>query len=351
MKNFKIFFVIIFILYFDRTNSQVQFEFLSVDDFINKMKDIQYKTEDYNNIIKHIRESLSKYYVYYDISKSTLLNVEPVDFDKKLESINTQNTTFLDFYNSLFNVISSVKDLHLNVAFINIIMNYTYFLPIIFNVKTDKEIDTNYLYYSITKDNSIKRTYNTTYLNLLKQYEYVKIKSINNKDPFNYILNFQNTIKDEHAQFSSNLRTISIGKIQNFTKTNFDILNIEFERKFQSKKFQSYYEEKMENYLESYNKPSIFEIIQQYNYEKEKEERNLQSSIWDENYQNIIKYKIDNDKQVNVIYHSSFEFKDKLSSIVFFGKMMEKFSTHNYSIIVIKSLNAGEVIKYSSIFQ
>ncbi len=63
MKNFKIFFVIIFTLYFDRTNSQVQFEFLSVDDFINKMKDIQYKTEDYNNIIKHIRESLSKYYV------------------------------------------------------------------------------------------------------------------------------------------------------------------------------------------------------------------------------------------------------------------------------------------------
>ena len=364
MKNFKIFFIIIFTLYFDLTNSQVQFEFLSVDDFINKMKDIQYKTEDYNNIIKHIRESLSKYYVYYDISKSTLLNVEPVDFDKKLESINTQNTTFLDFYNSLFNVISSVKDLHLNVAFINIIKNYTYFLPIIFNVKTDKETDTNYLYYSITKDNSIKRTYNTTYLNLLKQYEYVKIKSINKKDPFNYILKFQNTIKDEHAQFSSNLRTISIGKIQNFTKTNFDILNIEFERnqtiqveykvvyiKFQTKKFQSYYEEKMENYLESYNKPSIFEIIQQYNYEKGKEERNLQSSIWDENYQNIIKYKIDNDKQVNVIYHSSFEFKDKLSSIAFFGKMMEKFSTNNYSIIVIESLNAGGVIKYSSIFQ
>ena len=57
-------------------------------------------------------------------------------------------------------------------------MNYTYFLPIIFNVKTDKEIDTNYLYYSITKDNSIKRTYNTTYLNLLKQYEYVKINQL-----------------------------------------------------------------------------------------------------------------------------------------------------------------------------
>jgi hypothetical protein len=52
-----------------------------------------------------------------------------------------------------------------------------------------------------------------------------------------------------------------------------------------------------------------------------------------------------------VIYHSSFEFKDKLSSIVFFGKMMEKFSTNNYSIIVIESLNAGEIIKYSSIFQ
>ena len=362
MKNFIIFFFLILIQYFQRTNCQVQFEYLSVEDFINKINDVQLKTEDYNNIIKYIREVLSKYYVYWELANSTLLNIEPIDLDKKLESINSQNTNFLDFYNSLYNAIKTVKDDHLNVIFQNILENYFYFLPVNFNVKTDKDNKTH-LYYNMAKENPIKKAYNTTYFESLKQFEYLNIKSINKNDPFDFILNFQNSLKDEHAQFSINLYTISKGNIFNFTKNKFDIIEIEFEGnqtikleykvalvKSQTKQFQLYYKEKIDKYLKSYNIPSIFEIIKEYNNEKKKDERLLQTSIWDANLENKIKYKIDENNKVNVIFQSSFMFSSN-DAFKFFGEMMEKFSKNDFPIIVIESLNGGGIIAYSSIFQ
>ena len=362
MKNFIIFFFLILIQYFQRTNCQVQFEYLSVEDFINKINDVQLKTEDYNNIIKYIREVLSKYYVYWELANSTLLKIERIDLDKKLESINSQNTNFLDFYNSLYNAIKTVKDDHLNVIFQNILENYFYFLPVNFNVKTDKDNKTH-LYYNMAKENPIKKAYNTTYFESLKQFEYLNIKSINKNDPFDFILNFQNSLKDEHAQFSINLYTISKGNIFNFTKNKFDIIEIEFEGnqtikleykvalvKSQTKQFQLYYKEKIDKYLKSYNIPSIFEIIKEYNNEKKKDERLLQTSIWDANLENKIKYKIDENNKVNVIFQSSFMFSSN-DALKFFGEMMEKFSKNDFPIIVIESLNGGGIIAYSSIFQ
>ena len=356
------FFFLILIQYFQRTKCQVQFEYLSVEDFINKINDVQLKTEDYNNIIKYIREVLSKYYVYWELANSTLLNIEPIDLDKKLESINSQNTNFLDFYNSLYNAIKTVKDDHLNVIFQNILENYFYFLPVNFNVKTDKDNKTH-LYYNMAKENPIKKAYNTTYFESLKQFEYLNIKSINKNDPFDFILNFQNSLKDEHAQFSINLYTISKGNIFNFTKNKFDIIEIEFEGnqtikleykvalvKSQTKQFQLYYKEKIDKYLKSYNIPSIFEIIKEYNNEKKKDERLLQTSIWDANLEDKIKYKIDENNKVNVIFQSSFMFSTK-DAYKFFGEMMEKFSKNDFPIIVIESLNGGGIIAYSSIFQ
>ena len=145
----KIIFFILFTIYFFKIKTQnVEYDSISVDEFVSKMNDVSYKVNDYKRIIKSIINSLNKFYIFVNITKSTLLNFEAVDLINELKSINVSKIkNYYEFYNTITNIISKSKDLHLSLMFYNF-LNYSYLSPIEFNVKTVNK--TNYLYFNIS---------------------------------------------------------------------------------------------------------------------------------------------------------------------------------------------------------
>ena len=59
----KIIFFILFTIYFFKIKTQnVEYDSISVDEFVSKMNDVSYKVNDYKRIIKSIINSLNKIY-------------------------------------------------------------------------------------------------------------------------------------------------------------------------------------------------------------------------------------------------------------------------------------------------
>ncbi len=69
------------------------------------------------------------------------------------------------------------------------------------------------------------------------------------------------------------------------------------------------------------------------------------------NHENSIKFKVDKENKVNIIYQNSFSFSNINYTISFFGKIMEEMSKNEYPIIIIESLNKGGNTNFSLIFQ
>ena len=69
------------------------------------------------------------------------------------------------------------------------------------------------------------------------------------------------------------------------------------------------------------------------------------------NHENSIKFKVDKENKVNIIYQNSFSFSNINNTISFFGKIMEEMSKNEYPIIIIESLNKGGNTNFSLIFQ
>ena len=80
-------------------------------------------------------------------------------------------------------------------------------------------------------------------------------------------------------------------------------------------------------------------------------EEKYNNSLWDFNHENSIKFKVDKENKVNIIYQNSFSFSNINKTISFFGKIMEEMSKNEYPIIIIESLNKGGNTNFSLIFQ
>ena len=75
-----------------------------------------------------------------------------------------------------------------------------------------------------------------------------------------------------------------------------------------SRQLEDFYKEEMKKYSpNNIIKPTIIEIEQKF-IEKNNKTRKLQQSIWDMDYDDKIKFKVDHQKKVNVIYQNSFNF-------------------------------------------
>ena len=88
----KIFFILLFLLY-NIISKNVEYESMTIDEFVNLINQNKYKEEDYKTIINSLIGALKTYYVYLDISKEPQIPIEKVDLIKRLESINIKNIT------------------------------------------------------------------------------------------------------------------------------------------------------------------------------------------------------------------------------------------------------------------
>lgn len=363
----KIIFFILFTIYFFKIKTQnVEYDSISVDEFVSKMNDVSYKVNDYKRIIKSLINSLNKFYIFVNITKSTLLNFEAVDLINELKSINVSKIkNYYEFYNTITNIISKSKDLHLSLMFYNF-LNYSYLSPIEFNVKTVNK--TNYLYFNISS--IVKKTYNPfsplLIIQLTKK-EGLKILKINDEDPFDFIYKFYNKLlRDDHAVFSLNLKLISAGRIifefnkekyKNFTILLEDNSLIKFDYKIifpkkLKKEFKIFYEKEMKKYFETSSFiPTIFELEEKYNSIKNSENRFLQNTNWNITFENSLKLKVDEKNKVNVIYQSSFMFTSLPNAKKFLEQMNQILSSNKYPIIVIESYNSGGYVDIALLLQ
>ena len=192
------------------------------------------------------------------------------------------------------------------------------------------------------------------------------IKSINNKDPFDYIQTFggYDLFKSEHAIFTINLNRLSNrGRldIYPFNKetltnitikyTNNEIFNFDYKIlkiNDMSEEFAKFFDTFMSNYNpNNILYPTIFDIENEY-IKSKNNYRILQNDIWDYKYKGKLKYKIDNENQVNVIYQNTFSFNFLLERDAneFHKLIGNKILENNYPIILIEDLNGGGYLNY-----
>ena len=222
----KIFVFFISIFYEIKTKEE-EYDILSINDFENIINNLGYNKTDYDKIILNLKKVLSDFYVYINITKSRKININPIDLIKELDLINTSNLNYLTFINQVQRILSLTKDLHLNLFYL-LYQLYNYVIPIEFNVKSNEE--ENYLYFNLTDNELILSFFDKNLINQIKNKIGLKILKINNEEPFSYIQNFfEPFLKDEHAQFSYNLKFISLDAIPyTFYPEKFKNIKIEF---------------------------------------------------------------------------------------------------------------------------
>ena len=361
MKNIKIFLILILFNFIKLQKKKIGN--MSVDDFVKKVNTIHLSKDDYKTIIKSISNLIDKYYVYSEIAKNPGI-IEGVDLIKELNEIQIQNITYLDFYNKVQKIISKTKDAHFSVIFINI-TKYTYFLPIQFDIKTN---GTNNLYAKLDeKSKDYHIFFDKKKLDIITKNQNVKINKISNSEAITYLLNNHFTLlKDDHAQFSSDLEEISKGsiimpfyenKFKNFTieYDNGDVVTFDYQILYvieTNKNFLSFYEKEFLKHFHNniFLKNTIIDIANLYLIKNGINKNRILNDIKWENFNNKILYRIDHKYNVSVILQKSFYFEES-NATDFFILMNDELAKYPYPIIIIESMNGGGYVHYAFIMQ
>ena len=360
---FCVFFQIyLFHLIICQQNNYMRYEYLTFDEAVNEInKNAQYSKTDYDNIISNLTKYFENRYIYLDIAKSPPPPYKPVDIIKELKSIKTEKITFYEFFQELTKSILKLKDGHIQILYKEI-SKLSYIAPIQYYIESNDNV--NYLFVKRHEYNS--KFFNDDDLKKLDDNIKYPIKSINNKDPFDYIQTFggYDLFKSEHAIFSINLNRLSnrgrldIYPFNKETLTNITIkyMNNEifnFDYKIlkindMSEEFSKFFNSFMSNHNpNNILYPTIFDIENEF-IKSKNNYRILQNDIWDYKYKGKLKYKIDNENQVNVIYQNTFSFNFLLERDAneFHQLIGNKILENNYPIILIEDLNGGGYLNY-----
>ena len=359
--NPKIIYILTLIIHFNIIFTRnVKYEIFNFKKAVNYINNVPFKKNDYDDMISNLITLLTNKYVYLDIAKNPPPPYKPVDVIQELKAINTKFINYYEFYQKVFSILIKLQDLHVQIFFKKI-YELDYLSPIGYYIKTINY--RNYVFCDLINlagdffDKSLIREINEN-----KQYP---IKKINRKDPFDYIQTFgrNQRLKSDHAQFTFNLNQFTNnGNLHTYPFIKEDLENIEIEfnngnkikfdykilkPKIISRQLDEFYKEEMKKYSPNdIIKPTIIEIEQKYK-EKKNNLRKLQTFIWDANFQNKIKLKVDHKNKVNVIYQNSFSINGNNPTeqykelFKFFMGMTLKLIGNKYPIVIIEDFNLG----------
>ena len=368
MKIKNIYILTLFILFNTIFAQNVQIENLTFDEAVNYINDVPYNKKDYDDMISNLITLLNNNYIYLDIAKNPPPPFKPVDVIKELESIKTNHIKFYEFYQKVNKILLKLQDGHLQIFFKKI-LDLEYLSPLGYYTRTIN--DTNYLFCGIFT--LAFNFFNESFLQEIGKNSNIPIKSINGKDPFDYVQTFggYQKFKSEHAQFTFNInRPIYNGKFHTYPFIKEDLTNITIEfnnskkiifdykilkPKIISPELKKFYEKEMKKYsVIDIIKPTIIEIEKKFVEKKNNKTRNLQQSFWNIDYEDKIKLKVDHKNKVNVLYQSSFNFIEVINNTInidfdafdFFILMSKKIHKNNYPIVIIEDFNPGGLLLY-----
>ena len=161
-----LFSIFLFIYLFNKTKLEinVQYGSITVDEFTDLLSSRELNETQSKSLISSIKNVLSDFYIYINMTNSSKVNNNPVDLINKLNSINPSDIqNILDFVNTVQNILSLSKDFHLSLNFI-LFAYFNYLIPIEFKVGT-KDAE-NYLYYTVSKNDQIRSLFNEESINI-----------------------------------------------------------------------------------------------------------------------------------------------------------------------------------------
>jgi hypothetical protein len=366
------------------------FQFLDLDGLENK---------EYETILQNISKIFENSYAFYDIAKKppqpsfSKSYHKAVDLQERFKSLNVKDINTYQFYQKINNVLAELKDPHIALFFkdsyiedFNILSPFMYYIQE-YNGKPRMFascLSTNYIQY---------------FKNPLLIYEFcvvfnnLPIKSINGKDPFEYINNFGGnylSTKNTHGTFTYKMYYNNDIPLSDYPLTEKDLeeLIIVFEddedkeetitvntdyklhsstvdidkeieenkgagrllgegRRVRSK----YYSKNRKNKEKDREKKEKKRNKKNKFFEENKSTRNLEEQMtWSYNAENMFMCGVDETNKINFYYVESFEPKDRNKFKETIKSCAELIDKNSYPIVVINELNNGGYISLSQLF-
>ena len=333
-----------------------KFENLALDKI-----NVDINEEKCKKAINITKEYIKDAYIFTDIKKNS---PDPDYFGKAdlisdLDKIEINNRKYYEFFRDIRKIISKNKDAHFIIAGKK--------SPNGFNL--DKMVMCLPFKLYIKDDNDPKifiekfecyKYFNNNVQEFIDNHLNSSIKSINGKDPFDYIQNFTNFFSlhhSSHATFTMNMLFFHQVPICHLPLTKEELSNIEFEFDDHSKlsldyylydldydielandeKFEEYF---MENLYINLNPFLILEIVSRY---KNLQDENLFQNInWKyKTPNNKIRCVVDINKTVNVLVATSLDYDDFSVPMKVMDNCSDAFYNNDYPIVAIMSLNNG----------
>ena len=375
--------MILFFVYF--LGLSLNREIYTPNEIINYFNQIVIDPQILDNIKNNVAIILNDFYAFYEISKNP---PQPnfdnnyhnrVDLKKEINDIQTNNVSFYKFYQDFNKALTKTRDGHFYFDVFNtsmILRKFVFVSPIKLNIA---DINGTIKVIGI---NNIKEEYQKKFKNyeiifkLISKNENTPIKSINGKDPFNFISDFGSNYMDfrsPHANLAykhilTDTCHLSAFPLSIEELTNFSVVyenGDNFTTDYIIESDINIYENETDNILLKESKQPIvekkiffhdkFEILKDLQKDSETtlnenrenreiEQRNLLEEnneiTWNYNFSYIFKCRVDTINKINVYYINSFNGNiSQFSDII--KKCGELFDTNNYPVTLISNLNGG----------
>ena len=346
-------------------------------------------SEQYCTKIIENLKNIFELYVFTDIAKNPPnfpdypnYHHKAIDLKEELDKVSKINRTFYEFYQEIQKILTSTKDLHLQI-FANEtpkgIKFSTYRATLPFNFEIRKDARGKYKIFIIKNIHFGKASAEDKYQ--IESHLEIPLKKINDIDPFEYIQNWSKyrQTKNQHAQFTYIINEITNFNLNYFPIDSYDLDNNEYEFEDNSLIRFSYHLDCPtlgENDAELYNYflkvvknqnayseiPSFDDIKDEFlafkglkqkkiNLKNEKNEKIKWDILYDETENGFHKYfkcRYDEKNKVNVLIQNSFNLN--------FFNTSEKaldcarlFYSNEYPLIIIQDNNGGGILNLAQL--
>ena len=234
--------IILFLYLLSSSCSSLIFNMYQPEEVLNFLNKKKISKEDVQKIKDNLIKVLEETYAFYEISKNPPQPEfdksyhDKVDIKKEINKINIEDKSLYNLYQELLKALSKLKDAHIHIAFSDLHMLLECFivlLPINLKIELDSK-GKPVIYGSNRVINKEMREYyknNDTIFDIMENNKNSSLKSINGKDPFDFISSLGSDYKkfrNPHCNFPSKMNSIkesfslkylplSLEELSNFT--------------------------------------------------------------------------------------------------------------------------------------
>ena len=365
-----------FIIFFYIFTLILSFNIYQPEEVINYINQINLTQADYKIIVSGLSKIFNDTYSYNTMSKNP---PQPdfdknfqnkVDIQKELNEIKIEDKSLYNFYHDLINVTSKLRDGHYFSTFLNlhyILEQFAFISPIKFKINKNNN-ETRIFGSNNIKDEYKKFFRNNSIFEIIEKNKDIPIKSINGKNPFDFINDFGKNyfeFKNPHGNFPFKFKlletsfTLDAFPLKLEELTNFKIIydNDDF---FETDYIiDSHLDIKSENISElikthmSDFKGDFFPSIIRNTIKRFPEINEIlineinainttnKTINWDYNYSEIFKCKADYENEINTYYINLLQGENNQQFINTIIECQKLFDNNTFPVILINDLNLG----------